>query len=113
MTALSMIVYTLCIQVKITLMETTIQKWGNSLAVRLPKHVAQKLALREGSHVKLWERKKEIAVSPIPQKRLSLREMVNRITPENRHPEMDFLLHASQKSFDFWDNPDDAIYDTL
>ncbi|MDP3772498.1 MAG: AbrB/MazE/SpoVT family DNA-binding domain-containing protein [bacterium] len=94
-------------------METTIKKWGNSLAVRLPKHITQKLALREGSRVKLWERKKEVAVSLIPPQHPSLKEMVRMITPENIHPEIDFLLHASQKSFDFWNNPDDAIYDTL
>jgi len=32
-------------------MTTKIQKWGNSLAVRLPKEVARKLTLQEGSEV--------------------------------------------------------------
>ena len=94
-------------------METTIKKWGNSLAVRLPKHIAQKLALREGSRVRLWERKKEVAVSPIPQKHLSLKKRIQMITPETNHQETNLFFRASQKSFDFWNNPDDAIYDTF
>lgn len=94
-------------------METTIQKWGNSLAVRLPKHVAQKLSLREGSRVEVKERKKEVIISPALKKRPSLQKLVKAITPKNHHPEIDFLLHASHKSFNFWNNPDDTIYDTL
>lgn len=94
-------------------METTIQKWGNSLAVRLPKYVTKKLSLREGTRVEVKDRRKEVIISPAPKKRPSLRELVGAITPENRHMEIDFLLHASQKSFDFWNNPDDTIYDDL
>lgn len=69
-------------------METTIQKWGNSLAVRLPKDIAQKLALRPGSRVRVHEEKKEIIVSPAPIKRLSLRERVALIRPEHLHGEI-------------------------
>ena len=32
-------------------MPTTIQKWGNSLAVRLPKEIIRHLALKQGSGV--------------------------------------------------------------
>ena len=32
-------------------MTTKVQKWGNSLAVRLPKEMVQHLALKEGSGV--------------------------------------------------------------
>lgn len=32
-------------------MTTTIQKWGNSLAVRLPKEIIRQLALKQGSGV--------------------------------------------------------------
>lgn len=36
-------------------MTTTIQKWGNSLAVRIPKELVRRLALREGSGVIIRE----------------------------------------------------------
>ena len=96
-------------------METTIQKWGNSLAVRLPKAVAQKLALRRGSRVQMRERNQGVFISPAPKPQTSLREQVRLITPKNRRTEADAwpLLHIAEGSFDFWDNADDAVYDTL
>lgn len=69
-------------------METTIQKWGNSLAVRLPKLVAQRLALREGVRVQVREEKRRVVISTAPVKRLSLRERVSRIRPEHLHGEI-------------------------
>ena len=68
-------------------METTIQKWGNSLAVRLPKAITQKLALQEGGRVAVKEWKKTVIISPAPEKRLSLRERVRLIRPEHLHKE--------------------------
>lgn len=34
-------------------MQATISKWGNSLALRLPKHVADQVRLAEGTTVEL------------------------------------------------------------
>ena len=34
-------------------MKTTVQKWGNSLALRLPKALAEEAKIREGSKVEL------------------------------------------------------------
>jgi len=36
-------------------MVTTIKKWGNSLAVRLPKKAADRAGIREGSEVVIDE----------------------------------------------------------
>ena len=71
-------------------METMIKKWGNSLAVRLPKHVVKKLALREGARVDVREQKKGVIISPAPQTRLTLKERIELITPENSHEEIDW-----------------------
>ncbi|MEK7082090.1 MAG: AbrB/MazE/SpoVT family DNA-binding domain-containing protein [Patescibacteria group bacterium] len=71
-------------------METTIQKWGNSLAVRLPKEVTRKLALRPGSRVRVYEEKKEVIIVPTREKEKSLKEMIAEITPENLHSETDW-----------------------
>ncbi len=43
-------------------MTTKIQKWGNSLAVRLPKKVAGRLGLREGSRVEIGGAAEEIVI---------------------------------------------------
>ena len=71
-------------------METTIQKWGNSLAVRLPKAVTQKLALRPGTRVRVYEEKREVIISPARGGQKSLKELVGMITRENLHAETDW-----------------------
>lgn len=43
-------------------MTTTIQKWGNSLAVRIPKGVIRRLALKEGSDVVMREDRDTIVI---------------------------------------------------
>jgi len=43
-------------------MATKIQKWGNSLAVRLPRGVVQKLRLQAGSKVEVLEEKSRIII---------------------------------------------------
>ena len=68
-------------------METTIQKWGNSLAVRLPKSVTQKLALRSGSRVRVYEERKEVIIAPAREVKKSLKELLAMITTENLHAE--------------------------
>ena len=68
-------------------METTIQKWGNSLAVRLPKDVATKLALREGSRVEVREGTAGILIRHTPRPRRSLKELVHMIRREHLHTE--------------------------
>ena len=74
-------------------MKARVVKWGNSLAVRIPKDAARDAHFKEGDAVELVpseEGKLEIRrISRVP----TLAELVSRITPENRHGEMS--LHAS------------------
>ena len=72
------------------LMETKIKKWGNSLAVRLPQSIAQKLALKAGSVVEMSEEKKTIVIQSAPKARKSLKELVAMIRPENLHKNVDW-----------------------
>lgn len=71
-------------------METTIQKWGNSLAVRVPKELANKLAFREGSRVEIRKEKKTIIIQATPKTHKSIKELIAMIRPENIHEEMDW-----------------------
>lgn len=68
-------------------MDTTIQKWGNSFAVRLPKAVTKKLRMGAGTRVRVEADKRRIIIQQVPKKRETLEDLVARITPENRHPE--------------------------
>ena len=67
-------------------MEQIVKKWGNSLAVRLPKGIAKALNLREGSKVEIKLEGEKIVV--VPKRDLS--ELLNRITPESLHNEVDW-----------------------
>ena len=78
-------------------MEATIQKWGNSLGVRLPKPVAHDLGLSEHSRVRLTLQDGGLLIEPIERssrrsrsERISLEFYASQITPENRHGETDF-----------------------
>lgn len=68
-------------------MKTTIQKWGNSLAVRLPKDAATKLAFREGSRVEVHEAKEGFLIRQIPKERRELKELVRMIRRTQLHGE--------------------------
>jgi antitoxin MazE len=64
-------------------------KWGNSHAVRLPKAVLQHAEIREGDELEIRVEKGRIALQPAAPK-LTLSDLVARITPSNRHEEQDW-----------------------
>jgi antitoxin MazE len=65
--------------------ETTISKWGNSLAVRIPLAIAKQASLSEGDSVELaLDRKGGIVLHPARRK-YELSDLVAQITPKNRH----------------------------
>ena len=67
-------------------MLTTIQRWGNSLAVRIPKPFALQTALEENSEVDIAVEGDRIIVSAA-KKEWELDELVSRITRRNSHKE--------------------------
>jgi antitoxin MazE len=82
--------------VKTMSVATTVQKWGNSLAVRIPSAIAERLSIEQGSEMELSvfeDRKIELT----PKRRVpTLEELVSRITPENRHAEIDFGVEGNE-----------------
>lgn len=72
-------------------METKIQKWGNSLAVRLPKEFAKQLALLEGSTVLVTqEDRRRIVIKHAPRVKTSLAELVRNIKDNETHRETEW-----------------------
>ena len=63
-----------------------IVKWGNSLAVRIPKPIAEQAGVGEGDPVVLEAERGQIRLRR-REKIPTLEELVSRITPENRHGE--------------------------
>jgi len=69
-------------------MKARIQKWGSSLALRIPKLLAQEAGLRENSIVDVTVRSGNPNVVAI-EASLSLDDLVAKITPSNRHSEVE------------------------
>ncbi|MDQ0415880.1 antitoxin MazE [Croceifilum oryzae] len=68
---------------------TLVSKWGNSLAIRIPNHVAEMLSIENGSEMEMVVEGQEIKLIPMKQ-RPTLEELLAKVTPENRHHEVDF-----------------------
>jgi antitoxin MazE len=73
-------------------MTTTIQKWGNSYAVRIPKGAIDALNLHEGQSVQIEAtiKNKTLSITATQQKDLPLSVLIAGITPKNRHAEVDW-----------------------
>jgi antitoxin MazE len=66
-------------------MQATIQKWGNSLGVRIPSLMAKDLALKNGSSVEILEEDNRIIIQASRKK--SLQDVLALVTDENIHDE--------------------------
>jgi antitoxin MazE len=63
-------------------------RWGNSLAVRIPKAVAEEARMQEGDSIVIEASKGHIELHPA-ERVPTLEELVAQITPENRHGEIE------------------------
>jgi antitoxin MazE len=70
-------------------MRSRISKWGNSLAIRIPRSVGREIELLEGAEVELVLRDGAIIITPVSNN-YSLEDLVQGITAENRHTETDW-----------------------
>ena len=68
-------------------MKATVQKWGNSLAIRIPKNVTKETKVIEGSSINIQVENGNIILSP-SKKEYSLKELLKNITNENIHTEV-------------------------
>jgi antitoxin MazE len=70
-------------------MQTKIQKWGNSLALRIPKSFALNVSIKQNELVDLSIDKGKIIITPIAQKKYSLAELLEGVSENNLHSEFD------------------------
>lgn len=70
-------------------METRIQKWGNSLALRIPQAFAFEVGLAQDTPVELTLEAGQLVIKPILSERYQLDDLLAEITPENLHAEID------------------------
>ncbi len=70
-------------------METRVQKWGNGLALRIPKSLANQLGLEFNSLVRTSLRGDALVIAPVPPTRLKLDDLLDRVSAQNLHGEVD------------------------
>ena len=67
-------------------MQAVVQKWGNSLGFRIPSLWAKDNDIKNGSKIEVIAEKDKITI--LPQKK-SLEDMMNLITDDNLHSEIE------------------------
>lgn len=70
-------------------METRLQKWGNSLAIRIPKLLAAQLGLVNHSLIEFSLRGQELVITPARRTNLKLSDLLAGVTEENLHEAID------------------------
>ena len=70
-------------------MNTQISKWGNSLALRIPKTVANEINLSEGSEVSVTAVDGRLVITPVTDLRYKLEELLSAVSKSNVHKEVD------------------------
>ena len=69
-------------------METKIQKWGNSLGLRIPKSFAKEAGVDEGSAVDLFLEGDRLVIRPMRNDKFRLTDLLSRIREDNLHEEI-------------------------
>ena len=70
-------------------MQTKVQKWGNSLGLRIPKSFAEQAGVEAGSEVDLSVEDGELIVRPRRQPKYELKDLLRNITAKNVHKEVE------------------------
>jgi len=68
-------------------MQTKVQKWGNSLGVRIPRSFAAEARVEAGSTVDISVERGSLKIRPV-RRRYSLRDLVKKVTSRNLHEEI-------------------------
>jgi antitoxin MazE len=70
-------------------MQTKIQKWGNSLAVRIPKAFVEEAHVAYGTSVDLSVDDGKIVIDPRAEPEYRLEDLLKGVTKRNIHAEVD------------------------
>jgi antitoxin MazE len=69
--------------------KTRVQKWGNSLALRIPKSFASEVGLKSESPVEMSLADGKLVIAPVAKPGLILKQLLAKVTPENIHHEVE------------------------
>ncbi len=70
-------------------MKTRVQKWGNSLALRIPKSFAIEVGLEKETTVEMSQADGKLIITPVTKPKLNLKQLLAKVTRKNLHREVD------------------------
>jgi len=70
-------------------MRSRIQKWGNSLALRIPKSFAAEVGLQRETSVEVSLADGKLVITPVAKPKPTLKQLLAKVTKENLHHEID------------------------
>ena len=69
-------------------MRTRVQKWGNSLALRIPKSFATEVGLQRETDVEILLANGKLVITPVIKPNPTLKQLLAKVTKENLHTEV-------------------------
>ncbi len=83
----------------------SVNKWGNSLGIRLPNDFKQEFNLKAGSKIKIKSKNNKIIIEPINLENLSnqvdLDSLVAQVNDSNK-PESEWIIDDAPKGKEIW-----------
>ncbi len=76
----------------------TIQLWGNSLAIRVPRPLADQLGLHRGDEIELQVEGNRLVIARRPPHRTPLAELLAQCRPDKRPETVDFGPPAGRET---------------
>ena len=70
-------------------MKTRVQKWGNSLALRIPKSFATEVGLQRETSVEISLANGKLVITPVAKPKPTLKQLLAKVTKGNLHHEVD------------------------
>ncbi len=80
-------------------MKTTAQKWGNSLAIRVPKIVAVQVGLKAQDDLDIEVQDGNVLLKPHIRRVYRLEDLVKQRTPKNVHGEIETGIPVGRESW--------------
>ena len=69
-------------------MQAKVQKWGNSLGLRIPRSFAAEAQVEDGSTVDLSIQNGSLLVHPLRARKYALSKLLKKVNPRNLHGEV-------------------------
>jgi antitoxin MazE len=80
-------------------MKTKVQKWGNSLAVRIPRTFTREIGLEPGASIRMMAKKGALIIVPDREEDWTLETLLVLVTAENIPDEWETGLPRGRESW--------------